>query len=121
VSGVLNYIARSLYTGDKYMDVTLDEFRIYNGALNTNEISATQQLGADQLLSLASPVIGVSAAGTNLTMSWPLSSAGFTLMTTTNLASGNWVPASVTPQINGSQWQATTPVSGSAQYFRLLE
>jgi alpha-L-arabinofuranosidase len=119
VSSVLNYIGRSLYNNDPYPDLSLDEFRIYNGVLSPNEIAATQIMGPNQLLSFSSPTINVSLSGNNLTLSWPLASAGFTLMSRTNLASGDWTAVSPAPQIVGSQWQATVPITGNAQFFRL--
>jgi alpha-L-arabinofuranosidase len=119
VNDVLNYIGRSLYNVDPYPDLSLDEFRIYNGALNPNEIAATQIMGPNQLLSFSSPTINVSLSGNNLTLSWPLASAGFTLMSRTNLASGAWMAVSPAPQIAGSQWQVTEPITGNAQFFRL--
>jgi hypothetical protein len=122
VNDVLNYIGRSLYSTDPYPDLILDEFRIYDGALTTNQIAATQALGSSQLLSLASPAINVSLAGNRLTMSWPLAEASFTVMSLTNLISGVWTPvSSPTPQIIGNQWQVTVPVSGNTQFFRLEE
>jgi len=119
VNDVCSYIGRSLYSGDPYPDFTLDEFRIYNGALTVNEIAATQVLGPDQLLSAASPAISASAAGGSLTLSWPVASAGYTVLTTTNLAAGNWITAVVTPQIVGSQWQVVLPITGNARFYRL--
>ena len=49
VQDVFNYIGRSLYSPDPYADFTLDELRIYNGALNAEEITKTQALGPDRL------------------------------------------------------------------------
>jgi hypothetical protein len=49
VSSVLNYLARSLYTGDSYMDVNLDEFRIFSGALTSQELAISDIAGADSL------------------------------------------------------------------------
>jgi hypothetical protein len=49
VQDVCNYIGRSLYSPDPYADLTLDEFRIYNDALNAGEIAKTQALGPDRL------------------------------------------------------------------------
>ena len=121
VNDVYSYIGRSLYSGDSYFNFSLDEFRIYNGALSANEIAATQVLGPGQLLSAASPVISAAAGVGNMTLSWPVSSAGYTVMTTTNLAGGSWTPANVTPQIVAGQWQVVLPVSGSAQYYQLLK
>ena len=121
VNDVFNYIGRSLYTADPYLDFSLDEFRIYGGALQTNEIAATQALGPGQLLSNASPLVGTSVSDDNLILSWPLASAGFTLMSRTNLVIGDWTAVtSPAPQIVGSQWQVTIPLSGDAQYYRLV-
>jgi hypothetical protein len=47
VSNVLNYIGRSLYTGDSYMDVELNEFRVWNGALNPIQVAGTDLAGPD--------------------------------------------------------------------------
>ena len=47
VSNELNYIARSLYTGDSYMDVELNEFRIWNGALNALQVAGCDVAGPD--------------------------------------------------------------------------
>src|SRR5260370_35587651 len=98
VSSVLNYIGRSLYDADPYPDLSLDEFRIYNGPLQTDEIAATQILGPNQLLSTASPAISASASGGYLTLSWPLASAGWPIITTTNLVGRPWTGSAVTPQ-----------------------
>ena len=122
VNDVLNYIGRSLYNVDPYPDMILDEFRIYDGALSTNEIAATQVLGPNQLLSQASPTTNVSLAGANVMLSWPLSAAGFTLMSSTNLAAGVWAPfTGAAQQIVGGQWQLIVPVSGGPEFFRLEE
>ncbi len=121
VSDIYSYIGKSLYTVDPYPDFTLDEFRIYNGALNPNQIAATQVLGANQLFSTGSPVVSIALGGNNLTLSWPLASAGFNLQSRTNLILGTWMLANFTPQIIGGQWQVTMPVGGSAQYYRLQQ
>jgi hypothetical protein len=49
VSSVLNYIGRSLYNGDSYMDVNVDEFRIYNGALTSQGIAISDAAGANSI------------------------------------------------------------------------
>ncbi len=114
------YIGRSLYTADAYLDWTLQEIRIYNGVLSPSEIAASDALGPGQLLSNASPLFNRSElTGTNLTLSWPLASAGFTLLTSTNLASGVWTQAPSSPQIVNGEWQVSLPVSGGDQYFML--
>ena len=121
VNDLYSYIGRSLYSGDSYFVAGIDEFRIYNGVLHADEITASQILGSSQLLSFGSPAINVSLSGSNLTLAWPLASAGFTLMSRTNLASGAWTAVAQAPQIVGNQWQVTLPISGNAQFFRLQQ
>ena len=53
ISNQLNYIARSLYTGDQYMDVALDEFRIWDGALNGLQVAGCDVAGPDTVGSAA--------------------------------------------------------------------
>ncbi len=104
---------------DPGMQGAIDEFRIYNGALQADEIAATQALGPNQLLSTASPTLGVTISGANLTLSWPLASAGYTLQWETNLAASLWTNGLPAPQIIGGQWEVTVPVSGPTLYYRL--
>jgi hypothetical protein len=114
------YIGRSLYTADAYLNWSLQELRIYNGVLSPAEIEASDALGPNTILNTASPTFSASQiSGGNLTLSWPLASAGFTLMYSSNLT-GPWSPISAaSPQIINGQWQATVPLSGGNEFFRL--
>jgi hypothetical protein len=57
----------------------------------------------------------VALTGPNLTVSWPQASTGFTLQSRTNLAVGGWANVtSPAPQIVGSNWQVSLPVSASS-------
>lgn len=120
VTNLYSWIGRSLYVNDPYPDFTLDEFRIYDGPLQAVDIAATQVLGPDQLLSTNSPVVGAALSGDgSLTLSWPAASSGYVVLTTTNLASGDWTAVSPAPQIVGSQWQVIVSPSDSVRYYRL--
>ena len=119
ISSPLNYIGRSLYNADPYPDLVLDEFRIYNWALSPEEMAATQVLGPSELLT-TTVSLQASLSGTNLVLAWPLAAAGFTLESKTSL-SGGWMTVSPPPQIVGSSWQVTTPLSGEARFFRLRQ
>jgi hypothetical protein len=120
VSNLYSWIGRSLYSADPYPDFSLDEFRIYSGALQTSEIAAAQALGAGQLLSNTNPLVGATTSGGSLTLSWALASAGFTLMSRTNLTAGAWFQVtSPAPQMVGGQWQVVLPAVGDAQYYQL--
>ena len=118
-----NYLGKSQWS-DPYFNGLMDEFRIYNVALSPTEIAATFNLGPNQLLSTNSPTVACSTLANNLTLSWPVSSAGFTVQSSTNLIPGNWLNlTSIPPQIVGGQWQITMPISGSANpiFYRLVK
>jgi hypothetical protein len=120
VSPVEAYIGKSVYTGDPYASLTLDEFRIYNGALSPNDVKATQVLGPNQVLS-STVNLGAAASGGNVVLSWPLTAGSFSLQSKASLTTpGGWTTIT-TPaaQMVGSQWQVTVPKSGGQMYFRL--
>jgi alpha-L-arabinofuranosidase len=120
VTDLYSFIGKSLYSGDPYPGLSVDEFRIYNGSLYASDITATQLLGPEHLLSTASPPLAVSSRNGFLTLSWPLAASGYTLLSKTNLSLGTWHPADTpAPQPNGGQWQVTLPMTRTAEYFRL--
>jgi len=127
MSSIVNnfsFLNRSLYSTDPYVNLTLNEFRIYNAALSAGEIAATEAIGPDQLLSTNSPAMNMTLTGASLTVSWPLANAGFTLQSRTNLVLGNWVNVtSAAPQIIGGQWQVTLPSGTNAGpvFYRLMK
>jgi alpha-L-arabinofuranosidase len=119
VSNLVSYLGRSLYSGDSYYTVALDEFRIYSGALSAEEIAGTYALGPDATLSTAKPQLVSSVASGQLVLNWPASASGFVLESCTNLGSGAWTTVAGTNQLSGLQWTASVPMSGDARFFRL--
>ncbi len=117
---VLNYIGKSLYNSDPPFGGSVDEFRIYNGALTANEIAATQVLGPNQPLSTASPQLSAAPSSGNLVLSWPVAAAGFVLKSSPSLT-GPWTTVPAAQTIVSNAWQVSVPASGSgnAQFFRL--
>jgi WD40 repeat protein len=114
-----NWLGRSEFSST-YLNGALDEFRIYNVTLSPAQIAATDMLGPSQTLSTNSPNINLTASQTNLTLSWPLASAGFTLQSCTSLTDGNWVNvSSPAPQIVGTNFQFTLTPTNAAQFYRL--
>ena len=81
-------------------------------------------LDPDQLLSTTRPQLGLTPTGMNLTVSWPLANANFTLQSSTNPTSDDWVDVtSPAPQIVGSNWQVSLPISAPnlSTFYRLLK
>jgi alpha-L-fucosidase len=64
VSTNLAALGRSPWSGDPWLAGSLDEFRIYNGALTASQIAAAQALGPDQLPATVGPSVpaGLTAA-----------------------------------------------------------
>ncbi|HEY9508262.1 MAG TPA: alpha-L-arabinofuranosidase C-terminal domain-containing protein [Verrucomicrobiae bacterium] len=119
VDDVLNYIGKSLYVGDPYPDLILDEFRIYDGALRPDEILATSVLGANQVLSIERPALSIFRVDGNLILSWPLAAAGWPLQSNFNLNPDGWTAAVLKPEIVGDEWRTVVPITGETQFFRL--
>jgi len=118
VSSVKSFIGRSLYTGDPYASIALDEFRIYNGAMSPFDVAATQILGPNYPLS---PALKASIGGGAVTLSWPTNyaaTAAFTLQSRTNLILGTW-QTEASPPVVGTQFQLTVPAFAGGKFYRL--
>ena len=120
VSNVFSYIGRSLYSADPYFNFTLDEFRIYNGVMQPEDVAAAQVVGPDVLLTTNVSLSSVSSGG-NLTMTWPVAGSGFVLESSPSLGSGAvWTPVSIMSSIVGTNNQMTiTPTNTATMFFRL--
>jgi O-glycosyl hydrolase len=118
-----NYLGKSQWS-DPYLNGQIDEFRIYTVALSPAEVAATFNLGPSELLSTNSPFAALTTSGTNLAISWPVASAGFSLQSSTNLAADRWTTLlSPAPQIINGQWQVTLPLLGNTSliFYRLVK
>jgi Concanavalin A-like lectin/glucanases superfamily/Bacterial Ig-like domain len=131
----LNWIGQSVFTGnpntssasDPGFNGSIDEFRIYNGALSASQIAADNALGANQTrgTSLAAVSLNVTHSGGNVVFSWPTTSALVTLMSSPVLGPGaSWTPVAVpngAMTTSGGNYQLTLPISGTTRFFRLSE
>ena len=118
-----NYLGKSQYA-DPYLNGVLDEFRIYSQPLAAAEVAATYALGPSQMLNTNNPSLSAAAQATNLTLFWPLASAGFTLQSSTNLGLGKWLNITApAPQIVGGQWQSILPLNPNNPpiFYRLVK
>lgn len=119
VSNIFSYIGRSLYSGDAYFDVSLDEFRIYNGVMQPADIATAQLVGPNVLLATNASLNTLKSGG-NLMVSWPEAGAGLTLASSPSLgASAVWTPVLVTPSVAGANYQLTVTPTNWTMFFRL--
>lgn len=119
VSNVLSYIGRSLYTGDAYFDVSLDEFRIYNGAMQPADAAAAQLVGPNIVLT-TNVSLNTFTSGSSLAMSWPVAGPGFTLESSPALGAGAvWTPVNIAPAIIGTNNEVTINPTNGTMFYRL--
>jgi uncharacterized repeat protein (TIGR03803 family) len=62
----------------------------------------------------AAPQLAIALWGANVILTWPTDATGFTLQSTTNLASPDWITVS-------GQFAVTNPISGWQMFFRLIQ
>jgi hypothetical protein len=124
VSAIVNahsYLGKSSYTGDSCGVATVDEFRMYSGAMGIAQMTADATAGPD---ALPVPSLAIASNGTNTIFTWPGYTAGFSIQTSTNLGPGaSWVtvpgaPASVLT--NGVNWLAV-PMKNQNAFYRLAK
>jgi len=84
--------------------------------VSTNNIYSTQvtQLRLTQL-----PALQIALATNSFVLSWPTNYAGFTVQSTTNLASSSWSNVTNGVSVVGSQNTVTVAAASPAQFFRL--
>lgn len=116
VSSAWAFIGRSLWNGDGWLDATIDEFRIYDGRLTTQEITANHAAGPD---ALALPMtLSISAIEPDLTVTWPSIGIGFDLESVFSLGDP-WSAVVPEPVLVNDEWRWSVPISGEARLFRL--
>ena len=67
------------------------------------------------------PQLTITPATANVVLSWPTNFTGFTLQSTTNLASTVWSTNLPAPAVVNGQYTVTNPISGTQQFFRLSQ
>ncbi len=117
VSSAWTFIGRSLFSGDAYLNATIDELRLYDGRLTPEEIAVNDRFGPD---ALALPVtLAQSNSISGLNIVWPSWAVGFAIESSTNPATGSWLPLSSPPNLSGDRWSVTIPSTKSTEFFRL--
>jgi hypothetical protein len=94
----------------------IDEFNLFNRVLTLSEIRQVQVGGT------LPPVLGVSAAPPNATVSWGPKTTPqmeFQLQSRTNLNSGTWSDVTTAPVDSGNTRSVTLPATNKANFFRL--
>ena len=106
VSGSLAYIARSLYDADAYINMQVNEYRVWDSALNPLEVGGENLSGPDTVSTDYGTVTDLS-----MTLQSPISVGGGTTPTITVTASGLPNPITVqTPDLGITYTSSNTNV-----------
>jgi hypothetical protein len=116
------WLGRSQWN-DPFFAGAYNEFRIYDGVLEEEEVLASFTAGPDQLVAPApaQPTLSVKkSTGGNIVVSWPASANGFTLLTSGALGS-TWTASNLTPTSDGATFTVTIPVGNTNAFYRLRQ
>ncbi|HTL55224.1 MAG TPA: LamG-like jellyroll fold domain-containing protein [Candidatus Limnocylindrales bacterium] len=115
---VLNYLGRSGYNADPAYNGSIDEFRIYDGALSGVEVANDYIAGPN--MNAALPPLSVHLSNGQLVFTWSLSASNSTLMVSKTLgASASWGNANATVIQTNGVYSATVTPTNSSSFYRL--
>lgn len=120
INNAHSWLGASSYIADPCGVATIDEFRIYNGALSAYRVKNSFAAGPN---SLPAPALSLAHSGASITLSWPEEASDCTLQTTARLGAGSaWAaPAgNPAPVISNGRCQVTLPVGAEAAFYRLV-
>jgi uncharacterized repeat protein (TIGR03803 family) len=102
--------SRLLLSGNNLYGTT--EFSLLNGS--------SVGSGTVFIISLP-PQLTITETGASVILNWPTNLTGYTLQSTTNLASPVWTTNSTAPVVVNGQYTVSNPIAGAQQFFRLSQ
>lgn len=111
-----NFIGKSMFNADPYLIGSVDEFRIYKGALTASQVSSDFAAGPN-IIPTPAPSLSIQAGAGKVTISWP--SAGRYVLATSASVTGPWNFASLSTTNQNGVNMATDTISGGAKFYRL--
>ncbi|HTL59558.1 MAG TPA: LamG-like jellyroll fold domain-containing protein [Candidatus Limnocylindrales bacterium] len=114
---VNSFIGKSMFNPDPYLNGTVDEFRIYQGALTPGQVGSDYAAGPNALPAPA-PSLAIKLEAGIVTISWPTNAGRYILATTTNLASP-FSFSNFNPIEQNGQIVVTDSVTNQAKFYRL--
>jgi len=119
------WLGKSSYTADTCGIDTIDEFRIYNGALSSSKIAADYIAGPSSVPVVeTAPKLSIIRNGNKVVLTWPIASNGYTVQTTSALGvSTSWEAVTEDAaiiQTNGMN-QITLTLGTKTAFFRLAK
>jgi hypothetical protein len=116
VRDVNSFIGKSMFNADPFFTGSVDEFRIYQGALAASAVASNFAAGPN-VVPAPAPSLAIRLGPGAVTITWP-AGVPYVLATTTNLASGWSLSNLPTTNLNG-QISVTDLVTNKARFYRL--
>lgn len=123
INDVNNWLGRSQWN-DAMFQGSFNEFRIWEGALSAEQVTANFAAGPNQVPEPSTPPeLAIARSGNNVLISWPSSAAGFGLQVTPSLGAGAvWTTVDTSGAVEqGGTRTLTVPIGASDQYFRMRQ
>ncbi|HZR16605.1 MAG TPA: LamG-like jellyroll fold domain-containing protein [Verrucomicrobiae bacterium] len=117
INDVNSFIGKSMFNADPTFTGSVDEFRIYQGALTAGQVASDFAAGPNSV-PLPAPKLGITLGQGKVTITWPASASNYILQSSTSVT-GGWGPSGLTVTQQNGQNVATDTVSGSAKFYRL--
>jgi hypothetical protein len=116
-----SYLGKSSYSGDPNGVATVDEFRIYSGAMNLSQVNA-DYLAGPNTLPANPPPLSIVQSGNDIVLSWPGYAAGFNIQTCAACGpNAVWVglPGTPAPVLANNNYQITLLLTNQTAFYRL--
>jgi hypothetical protein len=110
-----NWMARDQWQDPMFQGSYVD-FRFWNGALTAGQAASLYAAGPEVI---AGPTLKISVSGNAVTLKWPANVSGYTLQSSTDLATGNWTAVSGAPTVVSGLNVLTVTASRTATFYRL--
>lgn len=117
---VNNWLGRSQWAPDAFMNGTYDEFRIWDGALSEEQIRQQYVAGPNQDFGVVQPWLSISRDSTGLVISWPAANtSGYRVQRSRAQPPWIWEDTGVTPVLQGNSYIANLPITTEGSVYRL--
>lgn len=116
---VNNWIGRSQFQGDPYFAGSVNEFRLYSGAMTPEQVAASFAAGPNASAVGPAPKLVFNVDGNNLIVSWPSASNGYRLESSPVLGgTAVWTDLGDGTPVVGGNFRVVVPLGDANRFIR---
>jgi hypothetical protein len=116
-----DYLGRSGYNGDPFLNGVIQECRIYSGDMNAAQVAADYAAGPN-VIPDNSLVLSLAQTGNNIVLEWPFAAAGYNVQTSSTLGpDAIWepLPEGAVPVLTNNIYKLVLPMTNQTAFYRL--